>query len=190
MVGLFFGSFNPIHVGHLIIANFMVEFTELKEVWFVVSPHNPLKNKESLLDDMHRLQLVRIAIENNHKLKASNIEFELPQPSYTSHTLAYLKEKYPKKKFALIMGSDNLESFHKWKNYEFLLNNYLLFVYPRPTSDGSHLKNHKNVRLVNAPLIEISASFIRKALKEKKDVRYMLTEAVYEYCKEMHFYEK
>jgi nicotinate-nucleotide adenylyltransferase len=115
MVGLFFGSFNPIHVGHLIIASYMLEYTDLKEVWFVVSPHNPLKAKETLLEDHHRLRLVRIAIESSTKLKASNIEFDMPKPSYTSNTLAYLKDKYPKKKFALIMGADNLETFHKWK---------------------------------------------------------------------------
>lgn len=190
MVGLFFGSFNPIHVGHLIIAGYMLEFTDLKEVWFVISPHNPLKAKETLLEDHHRLQLVRIAIENSTKLKASNIEFDMPKPSYTSNTLAYLKDKYPKKRFALIMGSDNLETFHKWKNYEYILNNYCLYVYPRPASDGGNLKSHANVKMVNAPLVEISASFIRAAIKVKKDVRYMLTEPVYHYIKEMHFYEK
>ena len=190
MVGLFFGSFNPIHIGHLIIANYMVEFTDLKEVWFVVSPHNPLKAKESLLNDLHRLQLVRIAIEYNNKLKASNIEFGLPQPSYTSDTLAFLKDKYPQKKFALIMGSDNLDGFHKWKNYEFILNNYPIYVYPRPSSDGGVLKNHPNVKMVNAPLIEISASFIRKAIGDKKNVMYMLTDSVYQYILEMNFYKK
>lgn len=190
MVGLFFGSFNPIHVGHLIIANYMHEFTDLSEIWFIISPQNPFKTKETLLSDNHRLQLVRIAIENNPHFKASNIEFSLPQPSYTSNTLAYLKDKYPTKKFALIMGSDNLETFHKWKNYEYILNNYSIYIYPRPTSDGGNLKNHSNVKMVNAPLVEISASFIRKAIKAKKDVRYMLTGPVYQYIKEMHFYEK
>ncbi len=190
MIGLFFGSFNPIHVGHLIIANYMVEFTDLKEVWFVISPHNPHKAKETLLNDNHRLQLVRIAIEYNNKLKASTIEFSMPQPSYTADTLAYLKDKYPKKKFALIMGSDNLESFHKWKNYEYILNHYSIYVYPRPKSDGGILRNHENVKMINAPLVEISASFIRNAIKEKKDVRYMLTDSVYQYIQEMHFYKK
>jgi nicotinate-nucleotide adenylyltransferase len=190
VTGLFFGSFNPIHVGHLIIANYMVEFTDLSEVWFVISPHNPFKKKESLLNNIHRLQLVRIAIEDNKKLKASNIEFSMSQPSYTADTLAYLRDKYPKKKFALIMGSDNLETFHRWKNYENILINHKIYVYPRPDSNGGELRNHNNIKMVNAPMIEISASFIRNAIREKKDVRYMLTESVYQYIREMHFYKK
>lgn len=189
-IGLFFGSFNPIHVGHLIIADYMAQFTELQQVWFVISPHNPFKEKNSLLDDHHRYRLVQLAIENNSRLKASNVEFKLPQPSYTINTLAHLYEKFPKHEFALIMGSDNLETFHKWKNYDKILEYHALYVYPRPGSDGGDLKNHPGVKMVDTPLLELSASFIRKAIKEKKDVRYMLTDPVYNYINEMHFYEK
>jgi nicotinate-nucleotide adenylyltransferase len=189
-VGLFFGSFNPIHVGHMVLANYMLEFTDLEQIWFVVSPHNPLKQKSSLLDQNHRLQLVNIAIENQSKFKASNIEFKLPQPSYTINTLTYLTEKYPNTKFALIMGSDNLENFHKWKNYEEILKRFELYVYHRPENDGGALKNHANVKLINAPLMEISSTLIRQAIREKKDVQFFVPEKVWEYIQEMHFYEK
>lgn len=189
-VGLFFGTFNPIHIGHMVIANYMAEFTDLAEVWFVVSPHNPLKNKSTLLDNHHRIRLVREAISDFPKFKASDIEFSLPQPSYTINTLVYLKEKYPDKNFVLLLGSDNLGTFHKWKNYEEILKQYELYVYPRPDEYGGELKNHSKVKLVPAPRMEISATFIRDAIKEKKDVRYMLPEAVYKYISEMHFYEK
>ena len=189
-VGLFFGSFNPIHVGHMVLANYMLEFTDLEQIWFVVSPHNPLKQKSSLLDQKHRLQLVNIAIEKQVKFKSSNIEFKLPQPSYTINTLTYLTEKYPNTKFALIMGSDNLENFHKWKNYEEILKRFELYVYPRPENDGGALKNHANVKLINAPLMEISSTLIRQAIREKKDVQFFVPEKVWEYIQEMHFYEK
>ena len=189
-VGLFFGSFNPIHIGHMVLANYMLEFTDLDRVWFVVSPHNPLKNKNSLLDEKQRLHLVNLAIGDNTKLKASNIEFKLPQPSYTINTLTYLKEKYPQHQFALIMGADNLESFHKWKNFEEILKYYELYVYPRPSSDGGKLKDHKKVKWVSAPLMEISSTLIRKAIKDKKDVRYFMPEEAWQYAKEMHFYKK
>ncbi len=189
-VGLFFGSFNPIHIGHLAIANYMAEFTDLDKVWFVVSPHNPLKEKKTLLANNHRLQLVREAIDEYTKFKASNIEFKLPQPSYTINSLAYLKEKYPQTEFALIMGSDNLQSFDKWKNYEEILKQYSIYVYPRTGYDGGQFKDHPKVKLTQAPVMEISSTFIREAIKNKKDVRYMLSEPVYRYVKEMHFYEK
>ena len=189
-VGLFFGSFNPVHVGHMVLANYMLEYTDLERIWFVVSPHNPLKIKSTLLDEKQRLHLVNLAIGFNTKLKASNIEFKLPQPSYTINTLTYLKEKYPQNEFALIMGADNLESFHKWKNYEEILKHYQLYVYPRPKNDGGDLKNHPNVKLVNAPIMELSSTAIRQAIKEKKDIRYFMPEEVWEYIKEMHFYEK
>ncbi len=188
--GLFFGSFNPIHIGHLIIASYFVEFSDLKKVWFVVSPQNPLKEKQGLLDDYHRLALVNIAVEDDPRFKASNIEFSLPKPSYTIDTLTYLQEKYPDDEFVLIMGTDNIESFHKWKNYEQILNNYELYVYPRPGSVKNELLNHHKVRLVDAPVIQISSSFIRNAIKEKKEVKYLLPPKVYDYVKEMHFYEK
>ncbi|MCE9538055.1 MAG: nicotinate-nucleotide adenylyltransferase [Bacteroidetes bacterium] len=189
-IGLFFGSFNPIHAGHLVLANYMLEYTDLERIWFVVSPHNPLKNKSTLLDEKQRFQMVDIAIGDNTKLKASNIEFNLPQPSYTIVTLTYLQEKYPQHEFVLIMGADNLESFHKWKNYEEILKHHQLYIYPRPVSDGGKLKDHPQIKFVNAPLMEISSTAIRQAIKEKKDMRYFMPEAVWHYIKEMHFYEK
>jgi len=189
-IGLFFGSFNPIHVGHMVLANYMLEYTDLDRIWFVVSPHNPLKMKSTLLDEKQRFHLVNLAIGDNIKFKANNIEFKLPQPSYTINTLTYLKEKYPQNEFVLIMGADNLESFHKWKNYEEILKYYQLYVYPRPAYDGGKLKNHPQVKLVNAPLMELSSTAIRQAIKEKKDIRYFVPEAAWQYIKEMHFYEK
>lgn len=189
-VGLYFGSFNPIHNGHLVIANYMLAFAGLDRLWFVVSPHNPHKTKSSLLADHHRLELVNRAIGDNSKMKASNIEFGLPQPSYTINTLAYLSEKYPEYRFSLIMGSDNLATLHKWKNYEEILKHYEILVYPRPGNDGGPLKAHPHVKMVDAPLVEISSTFIREAVKNKKDVRYFLPQAAWEYLREMHFYEK
>jgi len=188
-IGLYFGSFNPIHIGHLAIANYMVSFSDMEKLWFIVSPQNPLKNKKSLLADYHRIRLVRTAIEFDNRFKASNIEFDMPKPSYTIDTLTYLKEKYPDDEFILIMGEDNLKSFHKWKNYELILQNHQIYVYPR---DHSFLSQNKypNITIVKAPLIEISSSFIRQAIKNKIDVRYFMHPAVAEYIKEMHFYEK
>ena len=189
-VGLFFGSFNPIHVGHTVLANYMLEFTDLDKVWFVVSPHNPLKSKSSLLHERQRLEMVRLAIGDNNDLKASDIEFRLPQPSYTIHTLTYLKEKYPNVEFALIMGADNLENFHKWKNHEEIIKHHRLYVYPRPDVKENQWSLHPRVKQVNAPLMEISSTQLRMAIKDKKDVRYFFQKAVWDYIKEMHFYEK
>jgi nicotinate-nucleotide adenylyltransferase len=189
-IGLFFGSFNPIHIGHLVIANYMAQFTDLDKVWLVVSPHNPLKEKASLLPDIQRLAIVRRAIEDNSKLKASDIEFKLPKPSYTINTLVHLTEKYPTHQFALIMGSDNLSTFHKWKNYEVILDNHEIYVYPRPGFEPGNLSQSKNVKITAAPVMEISSTFIRQAIADKKDVRYLLPENVYEYVKEMNFYKK
>jgi nicotinate-nucleotide adenylyltransferase len=189
-IGLFFGSFNPVHNGHMVIASYLAEFTDLDQVWFVVSPHNPLKDKSSLLSDHHRLQLVRTAIGDYRKLKASNIEFSLPKPSYTINTLSYLFEKHPEHTFALILGADNLETFKKWKNWEQILEAVELYVYPRRDSDGGELLHHPKVKVVEAPMMELSATFIRKAIHEGRDVRYMLPAAVWEYMREMHFYEK
>ena len=196
-IGLYFGTFNPIHVGHLIIANYMADYTTLDEVWLVVSPQNPLKKKESLLADYHRLSLVRIAVEENIKLKASNEEFNLPIPSYTINTLTYLKEKYKKSNFHLIMGEDNLRSFHKWKNHQLIVENHKIFVYPRVLTEQEIEEkqnntpnfNHKNIVKCQAPIMKISSSFIRNAIKSKKDVRYLLTENVYKYVDEMNFYK-
>lgn len=197
-VGLYFGTYNPIHVGHLIIANHMVDYTKLDQVWFVVSPQNPFKTKASLLKDYHRLALVNVAIEGNDKLKASNIEFNLPRPSYTIDTLTHIQEKHPEHSFSIIMGEDNLRSFHKWKNYEQILINYSVFVYPRVLTENEDntdlstaLKDHPKITICSdAPLMKISASFVRKAIREKKDVQYLLSEPVFTYLKEMHFYEK
>jgi len=188
--GLFFGSFNPIHVGHMVLANYMLEFTDLDEVWFVVSPHNPLKEKQTLLSQNHRLSMVRLAVEDHPHFKASNIEFKLSQPSYTVNTLAHLKEKYLKKDFSLIMGMDNLQTFDKWKNHEQILKNHSLYVYPRPRLEAGKFADHKNVFLTNAPIMEISSSFIRKAIKEKKDVSCFMPDKVAAYIEEMNFYKK
>jgi len=188
--GLFFGSFNPIHIGHLALANYMLSFTDLDEVWFVISPHNPLKEKQSLLAQNHRLFMVKLATENHSKFKASDIEFKLSQPSYTINTLAHLKEKYPKKNFSLIMGMDNLQNFHKWKNYEQILNNHTIYVYPRQQSQADNFINHPNILITEAPVMEISSSFIRKAILDKKDVSCFMPEKVSAYVSEMNFYKK
>lgn len=191
-VGLFFGTFNPIHIGHLILAQFLAEYGELDEVWFVITPKSPFKQKQSLLDDHHRYHMVLEAIEGYPKLKASKIEFGLPQPNYTYITLAHLVEKYGLSvRFHLIMGEDNLKSFHKWKNYETILERHSLVVYPR-VGEGNIppvLLNHPKIRLVNAPKVEISSTFIRKAIQEQKDVRPMLPPAVWKYIDEMNFYK-
>lgn len=189
-VGLFFGSFNPVHNGHLIIANYMLEFSDLEQIFFVVSPQNPFKEKASLLEDYHRLALVKEAIGDSSRYYACDIEFKMPKPSYTIDTLTYLKEKYPEKEFSLIMGSDNLKSLHRWKNPQQILNNHKLYIYPRPGFDDSKYKDEKYIISINAPLMEISSTFIRNAIKDKKDVRFFMPESAWNYLKEMHFYEK
>ena len=189
-IGLFFGSFNPIHVGHMVLANYMATFTDLDLVWFVVSPHNPLKEKASLLNQNQRLHMVNLAIGDSDILKSSNIEFGLSQPSYTINTLAHLKEKYPKHRFSLIMGEDNLASFTKWKNYDEILKNHFIYVYPRPNCSSEDLKSHKNIIMTEAPLMDISSTMIRQALKDKKNVSSFVPQAVWEYLNEMSFYKK
>ena len=190
-VGLYFGTFNPIHSGHLIIANYMAEFSQLEEVWMVVTPHNPFKKKSSLLDNHHRLEMVYKACEDYPKLKPSDIEFNLPQPNYTVNTLVQLEEKYPKLEFSLIMGEDNLKNFHKWKNYEVILERYNLYVYPRISKGEmeSEFTSHYKITRVPAPIIELSSTFIRKAIKEGKDIKSMLPVKVWEYIDEMNFYK-
>ena len=190
-VGLYFGSYNPIHIGHLAIANYMVEFTEIDQLWFVVSPQNPFKKKVNLLDDYQRLEMVHRAIKGDDRLRASNIEFNLPKPSYTASTLAYLKDKHPKYQFVILMGSDNLENFHKWKNYKTIIENHGVIVYPRPGFDKSTVQSHENITFAeNAPQMEISSSFIRKSIQAGKDVRHFLPPKTWEYLEEMYFYRK
>jgi len=167
----------------------MLTDSELEELWFVVSPQNPLKLRNSLLADRHRLQMVRVAIEENYKMRACDVEFHLPIPSYTVVTLAHLREQYPDREFCLIMGSDNLESFHKWRNYEYILENYQIYVYPRPGHVNCELASHPNVHLVDVPMMDISSSYIRERIKQKRSVEYLLSEPVYKYLTEMHFYE-
>lgn len=190
MTGLYFGSFNPIHIGHLAIANYFVEYANLDELWFVVSPQNPLKHKSTLLPDYHRLELVNLALRDYSKFRVSNIEFSLSNPSYTANTLAHLDEKYPNREFSLIIGEDNLSSFHKWKNYEHILENRKLLVYPRPNSNVSKFHNHPNVQIIDAPNMEISSSFIRNSINDGKDVQFFLPEKVWDYIDEMNFFKK
>lgn len=190
-IGLFFGTFNPIHVGHLILANHMAEFTDLDEVWFVVTPRSPFKQKQTLLQDHHRYQMVDEAVQDYPKLQASKIEFDLPQPNYTINTLVHLEEKFEgKHTFALIMGSDNLASFHKWKNYEVILKNHQIYVYPRISDKEGReeILTHPKVTKVDAPIIEVSSTFIRKKHKAGKNVRAMLPDRVWNYLDEMNFY--
>lgn len=189
-VGLFFGTFNPVHTGHLIIADFFAQNTDVDQVWFVISPQSPFKQKSSLLDEKHRFYMVNIAVEDNPKLKASNIEFHLPKPGYTIDTLTYLKEKYPEHSFVLLMGSDNLESFPKWKNYEAILAEHALYVYKRPGFSGIPAVLKGDIRVFDVPLLDISATYIRTKLKERRSVRYLVPETVWQYLQEMHFYQQ
>ncbi|MDR2008878.1 MAG: nicotinate-nucleotide adenylyltransferase [Bacteroidales bacterium] len=185
---LFFGSFNPIHAGHLIIANYITEFKNIHELWFVVTPHNPLKETGNLLKDRDRQYMVELAIDQYPKFKVSDIEFYLPKPNYTINTLTYLKERFPTKKFSLLIGGDNLATFHKWKNYEIILRNHKIYVYKRFGSKVREFEN-SNIEILDAPQIEISSSFIRSAIKDNKDVRFFLPEKVYKYILEMNFYK-
>jgi len=188
-IGLFFGSFNPIHIGHLIIANMMVETTDLDRVWFVISPQNPLKPSKGLLHEFDRYDMVRAAVYDNYKLEVSDVEFHMPKPSYTIHTLVYLSEKHPNKEFKLIIGEDNLESFTRWKNYERILEDYGLYVYPRPGTNFSELKKHGNVQVVQAPLLDISATFIRSCIRNGQSIRYLVPEGVEAIIREKKFYQ-
>lgn len=187
-VGLFFGSFNPIHMGHMIIANIMAENTDLKKVWFVVSPQNPFKPSKGLLHEFDRYDMVKAAIADNYKLEVSDVEFHLPKPSYTIHTLTYLTEKHPEKQFKLIIGEDNLAGFVRWKNYEQILEHHGLYVYPRPNAQPSELKTHPNVTVVQAPLLDISATYIRECIRNKKSIRYMVPEPVENMILQKGFY--
>ena len=190
-IGLYFGSFNPIHIGHLVIANHIAEYSDLNQVWFVVTPHNPFKKKTSLLEDHQRLEMVYRATKDYSKLKPNDIEFNLPQPNYTINTLTYLQEKYPDYEFALIMGEDNLKSFHKWKNYDLILKDHDIYVYPRHSNGtvDNQFDDHNKIHHVAAPIMQLSSTFIRKSIKEGKNVRPMLPENVWGYLDEMSFYK-
>jgi nicotinate-nucleotide adenylyltransferase len=193
--GLFFGSFNPIHIGHMAIANYIAEYSRLREIWFVVSPHNPLKPKETLLGDRDRLYMTELAIGDDNRFRVSDVELTLPQPSYTIDTLTYLTEKHPSRRFILIMGEDNLTTLHKWKNPEILVKRYPIIVYPRlkPGRRSSkrliEILDMASVQEVSAPVMEISGSFIRNAIKEGRDVSWFVPSPVWKYIREMHFYE-
>ena len=190
-IGLYFGTFNPIHIGHLVIANYMVEFSELDEIWFVITPRSPFKAKKTLLDNNHRYQMVYEAVKDYPKLSPSKVEFNLAEPNYTVNTLAHLEEEYDNDyRFSLIMGEDNLKSFHKWKNYEVILENHDLYVYPRISEGGvSHqFKNHPKIHRIASPIMEISSTFIRSQHKQGKNVRAMLPDAVWKFMDEMNFY--
>jgi len=186
--GLFFGSFNPIHIGHLALANYILEYSDLDQIWFVISPQNPLKQKKSLLNDYHRLEMVHRAVSEDLQFRVSDVEFKMPKPSYTIDTLVVLQEKYPEREFVLIMGEDNLVNFHKWKNAARIIEKYERYVYPRPGSKVD-FSQHENVEILNAPQMEISSSMIRKAIQEGKDMRYFLPQKVWEYIDEMNFYK-
>lgn len=190
-VGLYFGTFNPIHIGHLAIANYLVENSDLKEIWMVVTPHNPHKKKSTLLDDYQRLHMVHLATDDYDKIKPSNVEFNLPQPNYTVNTLAHLKEKYPDTDFTLIMGEDNLKSLPKWKNHQVLLDDFNIIVYPRISKGEipTELVDHSSITKINAPIMEISSTMIRNAISQNQDLRYFLHQDVYTYLNEMNFYK-
>jgi len=191
-IGLYFGTFNPIHVGHLIIANHLIEHSNLDEVWMVVTPHNPFKKKKSLLDNHHRFEMVYKATENYPKIKPSDIEFKLPQPNYTIHTLAHISEVYPDKEFCLIMGEDNLKNFHKWKNFEIILEHHQIYVYPRilTGNSNSQFENHPKIHKIAAPVVGISSTMIRDGVKTAKNIQPLLSKEVWEYIDEMNFYRK
>jgi nicotinate-nucleotide adenylyltransferase len=188
-IGLFFGSFNPIHIGHLIIANIMAENSDLDKVWFMVSPHNPLKSPKGLLHEFDRYDMVKAAIADNYKLEVSDVEFHLPKPSYTIHTLVHLQEKYPEKEFKVIIGEDNLENFKKWKNYNQILTQFGLYVYPRPNSIVTELTQHPHVKMIDAPLLDISATYIRACIRNNKSIRYLVPEPVEQLIRLKDYYQ-
>ncbi|RAR71300.1 nicotinate (nicotinamide) nucleotide adenylyltransferase [Flavobacterium aciduliphilum] len=189
-IGLYFGTFNPIHVGHLIIANHLAEHSDLDQIWMVVTPHNPHKQKSTLLDDYQRLYMVNLATEAYPKIKASDVEFKLPQPNFTVNTLVHLNEKHPQHEFCLIMGQDNLNALHKWKNYEYIMAHHEIYVYPRLHSGtvDAQFVNHPKIHMVNAPVVELSSTLIRDSIKNKKNVRPLVPEQVWEYLERNNFY--
>jgi nicotinate-nucleotide adenylyltransferase len=189
-VGLYFGSFNPIHIGHLIIGSYVANYTDVDQVWFVVSPQNPLKQSFTLLNEYHRLYLTQISIENDDQLKCTDIEFKMPRPSYTIDTLTYLQEKYPKNTFSVIMGSDSFQNLHRWKNYEKILSQYSIYVYSRPGFEVKNIDRAANIKFLKAPLLDISSTGIRKAIKEGKSIRYLVTDKVREEIERNGYYRK
>jgi nicotinate-nucleotide adenylyltransferase len=188
-IGLYFGSFNPIHVGHLIIANQILNETEIHKIWFIVSPQNPLKKEQKLLDEYQRLHLARLAVEDDKRMKASDIEFHLPKPSFTINTLAYLEEKYPTHQFIIIMGSDSFQNIHKWKNFQTIIKNYSIIVYKRPGFEIDNIVNAK-LNIIDSPLLQISATKIRELIKEGKSIRYMVPDKVLEEIERGNYYRK
>ncbi|MFA6247018.1 MAG: nicotinate (nicotinamide) nucleotide adenylyltransferase [Mucilaginibacter sp.] len=187
-IGLLFGSFNPIHIGHLIIANYMANYTALDKVWLVVSPQNPLKKYGDLINTYDRLEMAKLATDNATNIAVSDVELKLPQPSYTIDTLTHLKEKYPEHDFALIMGSDNLVTLHKWKNYKMILRDYQIFVYPRPGYENAEFASHPSVTITMTPQMELSATFIRKSIAEKKNVQYFVPDPVLNFIESKGLY--
>ncbi len=188
-IGLYFGSFNPIHIGHLIIANHVANYTDVDQVWLIVSPQNPLKHSSVLLNEYNRLHLVKLAVEDNPKIRVSDVEFKLPKPSYTIDTLAYLEEKYPTNKFSIIMGSDSFSNIEKWKNYEVLLKKYSLIIYSRPSFPVAPKWLSQNTQVLKAPLLEISATAIREAIKTNKSIRYLVSEKVCDEIEQAGYYK-
>lgn len=188
-VGLFFGSFNPIHIGHAILASYVVDHSELDQVWFVVSPQNPLKEKKSLLPFHHRYAMVQATVEDDARLRASDIERDLPQPSYTVNTLSVLAEKYPETEYTLIMGGDNLATFHKWKNAEVILEHYSILCYSRPSATNIELADHESVTVLEAPQMDYSSSLVRKLIQEGKTVQYLMPPKAWAYLDEMNLYK-
>ena len=188
-IGLFFGSFNPIHHGHLIIASHILNETDFEKIWFVISPLNPFKTESNLLNEYHRLHLVRIATEDDNRIRASDIEFNLPKPSYTIHTLTYIAEKYPEHEFCIIMGSDSFQNLHKWKNYEAIVKNYFLYIFKRPDFDVTNQLNAK-ILVMDAPLLQLSATQIRKYIKDGKSIRYMVPDKVLEEIENGNYYRR
>ena len=191
-IGLYFGTFNPVHIGHTILANHMLHYTDMDEVWMVVTPHNPHKKKSTLLDNHHRLEMVYKATEQFEDIHPTDIEFKLKQPNYTVDTLVHISEKFPNNEFVLIMGEDNLRTFHKWKNYEVILEHYEVYVYPRigdKIIGENNLKNHNKIHFVEAPIVEISSTFIRQSIKNNKSVKHLLLPEVCEYIDLMNFYK-
>lgn len=188
-IGLFFGSFNPIHIGHLIIVNHILNHTDLKRVWFVVSPQNPFKESGTLLNEYNRLHLLKLATEDDNRIKVLDIEFNLPKPSYTATTLIHLEEKYPGHQFCIIVGSDSFQNLHKWKNYETIIKNYPIYIYLRP---GFKVDNQisAKITIVEAPMLQISATEIRNLIKEKKSIRYMVPDKVKEEIERGGYYLK